>query len=39
MYVVRYELIKICKQSGVRLGRLYILYGIIEILIFMLVGI
>lgn len=35
---VRFELIKECKQSGARLGRLHTLHGIIETPIFMPVG-
>ncbi|MDI0265979.1 tRNA guanosine(34) transglycosylase Tgt [Clostridioides difficile] len=38
MYTVRYELIKTCKQSGARLGRLHTPHGIIETPIFMPVG-
>ncbi len=38
MYAVRYELIKECKQSGARLGRLHTPHGIIETPIFMPVG-
>lgn len=38
MYAVRYELIKTCKQSGARLGRLHTPHGIIETPIFMPVG-
>ncbi len=35
---IKYELIKRCKQSGARLGRLYTPHGIIETPIFMPVG-
>lgn len=35
---VRYELIKTCKQSGARLGRLHTPHGVIETPIFMPVG-
>lgn len=38
MYAVRYELIKTCKQSGARLGRLHTPHGVIETPIFMPVG-
>lgn len=38
MYAVRYELIKTCKQTGARLGRLHTLHGTIETPIFMPVG-
>ncbi|MDY4127430.1 tRNA guanosine(34) transglycosylase Tgt [Peptostreptococcus porci] len=38
MYAVRYELIKECKQSGARLGRLHTPHGVIETPIFMPVG-
>ncbi|SFE20208.1 tRNA guanosine(34) transglycosylase Tgt [Peptostreptococcus sp. D1] len=38
MYAVRYELIKKCRQSGARLGRLHTPHGIIETPIFMPVG-
>lgn len=38
MYAVRYELIKTCKQTGARLGRLHTLHGVIETPIFMPVG-
>lgn len=38
MYAVRYELIKTCKQTGARLGRLHTPYGVIETPIFMPVG-
>ena len=38
MYAVRYELIKICKQTGARLGRLHTPHGVIETPIFMPVG-
>lgn len=38
MYAVRYELIKTCKQTGARLGRLHTPHGIIETPIFMPVG-
>lgn len=38
MHAVRYELIKTCKQSGARLGRLHTPHGIIETPIFMPVG-
>ncbi|MCC0667987.1 tRNA guanosine(34) transglycosylase Tgt [Clostridioides sp. ZZV14-6153] len=38
MYAVRYELIKTCKQSGARIGRLHTPHGIIETPIFMPVG-
>ena len=35
---VRYELIKTCKQSGARLGKLHTPHGVIETPIFMPVG-
>ncbi|MCK9268343.1 MAG: tRNA guanosine(34) transglycosylase Tgt [Alkaliphilus sp.] len=35
---IRYELIKVCKQSGARLGKLYTPHGTIETPIFMPVG-
>lgn len=35
---VRYELIKTCKQTGARLGRLYTPHGVIETPVFMPVG-
>lgn len=38
MYAVRYELIKTCKQTGARLGRLHTPHGVIETPIFMPVG-
>lgn len=38
MYAVRYELIKTCKQSGARLGRIHTPHGVIETPIFMPVG-
>ena len=38
MSAVRYELIKTCKQSGARLGRLHTPHGVIETPIFMPVG-
>jgi len=38
MAAIRYELIKECKQSGARLGRLHTPHGIIETPIFMPVG-
>jgi queuine tRNA-ribosyltransferase len=38
MGAVRYELIKQCKQSGARLGRLYTPHGTIETPVFMPVG-
>ncbi len=38
MAAVRYELIKQCKQSGARLGRLHTPHGIIETPVFMPVG-
>lgn len=38
MGAVRYELIKECKQSGARLGRLHTPHGVIETPIFMPVG-
>ncbi|MBC2577761.1 tRNA guanosine(34) transglycosylase Tgt [Peptostreptococcus russellii] len=38
MYAVRYELIKKCKQSGARLGRLHTPHGVIDTPIFMPVG-
>ncbi len=38
MYTVRYELIKTCKQTGARLGRLHTPHGVIETPIFMPVG-
>ena len=38
MYAVKYELIKTCKQTGARLGRLHTPHGIIETPIFMPVG-
>lgn len=38
MAAVTYELIKICKQSGARLGRLHTPHGIIETPTFMPVG-
>ena len=38
MCAVRYELIKTCKQSGARLGRLHTPHGVIETPIFMPVG-
>ncbi|EYE89622.1 queuine tRNA-ribosyltransferase [Fervidicella metallireducens AeB] len=38
MGAVRYELIKQCKQSGARLGRLHTPHGVIETPIFMPVG-
>lgn len=38
MYAVKYELIKICKQTGARLGRLHTPHGVIETPIFMPVG-
>lgn len=37
-YAVKYELIKTCKQSGARLGRLHTPHGVIETPIFMPVG-
>ncbi|WP_093290445.1 tRNA guanosine(34) transglycosylase Tgt [Thermoactinomyces sp. DSM 45892] len=38
MLAVRYELLKQCKQSGARLGRLHTPHGVIETPIFMPVG-
>jgi queuine tRNA-ribosyltransferase len=38
MNAVRYELIKTCKQSGARLGRLHTPHGVIDTPIFMPVG-
>lgn len=38
MYAVRYELIKTCKQTGARLGRLHTPHGVIDTPIFMPVG-
>ena len=38
MSAIRYELIKTCKQSGARLGRLHTPHGVIESPIFMPVG-
>ena len=38
MYAVKYELIKTCKQTGARLGRLHTTHGVIETPIFMPVG-
>lgn len=38
MYAVRYKLIKTCKQTGARLGRLHTPHGTIETPIFMPVG-
>ena len=38
MAAVKYELIKVCKQSGARLGRLHTPHGIIETPTFMPVG-
>ena len=38
MYAIRYELIKTCKQSGARLGRIHTPHGVIETPIFMPVG-
>lgn len=38
MYAVKYELIKTCKQTGARLGRLHTPHGVIETPIFMPVG-
>ena len=38
MYAVRHELIKTCKQTGARLGRLHTPHGVIETPIFMPVG-
>ncbi|GIW49045.1 MAG: queuine tRNA-ribosyltransferase [Caloramator sp.] len=38
MGAIRYELIKTCKQSGARLGRLHTPHGVIETPIFMPVG-
>lgn len=38
MSAIRYELIKTCKQSGARLGKLYTPHGIIDTPIFMPVG-
>ena len=38
MAAVEYELIKVCKQSGARLGRLHTPHGIIETPTFMPVG-
>ena len=38
MSAVKYELIKQCKQSGARLGRLHTPHGIIETPVFMPVG-
>ena len=35
MSAIRYELIKTCKQSGARLGRLHTPHGVIETPIFM----
>ena len=35
---IRYELIKECKQTGARLGRLHTPHGVIETPIFMPVG-
>ena len=35
---VRYELLKVCKQSGARLGKLHTPHGTIETPIFMPVG-
>ena len=34
MSAIRYELIKTCKQSGARLGRLHTPHGVIETPIF-----
>ena len=38
MSAIRYELIKTCKQSGARPGRLHTPHGVIETPIFMPVG-
>lgn len=38
MTAIRYELIKTCKQSGARLGRLHTPHGVIETPVFMPVG-
>ena len=38
MSAIRYELIKTCKQSGARLGRLHTPHGVIETHVFMPVG-
>ena len=38
MPAIRYELIKTCKQSGARLGKLYTPHGVIDTPIFMPVG-
>jgi len=38
MSAIRYELIKTCKQSGARLGRIHTPHGVIETPIFMPVG-
>ena len=38
MYAVKYELIKTCKQTGARLGRLHTPHGVIETPIFTPVG-
>lgn len=38
MEAIRYELIKICKQSGARLGKLHTPHGVIDTPIFMPVG-
>lgn len=38
MSAIRYELIKTCKQSGARLGKLYTPHGVIDTPIFMPVG-
>lgn len=38
MYAVKYELIKTCKQTGARLGKLHTPHGVIDTPIFMPVG-
>ncbi|WP_252314310.1 tRNA-guanine transglycosylase [Sinobaca sp. H24] len=38
MSAIRYELIKTCKQSGARLGKIHTPHGVIETPIFMPVG-
>ena len=34
----RYEVVKVCRQSGARIGRLYTPHGVIETPVFMPVG-
>ena len=38
MNAIKYELIKVCKQSGARLGKLHTPHGTIDTPIFMPVG-